>query len=243
MSSGHTYVNAPVTEALIDIRVERRPDIMADELKSVHASLRDTYPATHEMSEGMSELKADSTTSSTMRHVGYRLSGNDMHYVLQAQLHGLTISKLAPYTKWEDLLGETRRVWDIYRSATRPLGIRRLGVRYINRLDLPLPFHDFSEYLLTYPEVGRSLPQLLGGFVMQAIIPLAEQSGVAIINQSAAPTVKPNTAAIMLDIDVYRDVALSIDGNGIWDILEELRVQKNRFFEGCITDKTRELFK
>jgi len=43
------------------------------------------------------------------------------------------------------------------------------------------------------------------------------------------------------DLDVFKEGADMMD-DAVWELLETLRNRKNEFFEGCITDKARELF-
>jgi uncharacterized protein (TIGR04255 family) len=49
--------------------------------------------------------------------------------------------------------------------------ITRLVVRYINKIDIPLPVGDLKEYLRTFPEVSSDLPQGLSGYFLQLQIP------------------------------------------------------------------------
>jgi uncharacterized protein (TIGR04255 family) len=74
-------------------------------------------------------------------------------------LDGFAMSRLAPYENWNAVRDEARRLWDIYRSIAKPSKLIRLAVRYINRIDMPLPLGDFKDYLRTVPDVSPDLPQ------------------------------------------------------------------------------------
>jgi uncharacterized protein (TIGR04255 family) len=67
---------------------------------------------------------------------------------------GFSASKLAPYTDWHDLRTQARDLWAKYRKATDPVLITRLALRYINRIDIPLPISDLKEYMRTIPEIS-----------------------------------------------------------------------------------------
>jgi uncharacterized protein (TIGR04255 family) len=69
-------------------------------------------------------------------------------------------------------------------SVTKPKLINRLALRYVNRLDLPLPVGDLKYYLRTVPEVSPDLPQGLSGYFMQLQIPQEDISAILILNQA-----------------------------------------------------------
>jgi uncharacterized protein (TIGR04255 family) len=114
-------------------------------------------------------------------------------------------------------------------------------VRYVNRLDLPLPLKDFKDYLKIVPEVGPDLPQGLSGFLMQVHIPILEMQGTAIVTETLIPPSRLDVVSVVLDITLARNHDLPLDDAAIWELFEDLRKHKNAVFEGCITDRTREM--
>jgi uncharacterized protein (TIGR04255 family) len=115
-------------------------------------------------------------------------------------------------------------------------------VRYINRIDIPLPLNDFKDYLRTVPEVSPDLPQGLSGYLMQLVMPL-EDKAIAVITETLIPPPSPNFISIVLDIDVSVPDIMPSDSNVIWETLEKLRGKKNLVFNACLTAKAKELFK
>ena len=113
----------------------------------------------------------------------------------------------------------------------------------MNRLDIPLPLQDFSTYLRTAPQLSADLPQGLSGYFMQLQLPMPEIQGACVINQTIIePPARPETVAVVLDIDVFRTSGVATDETHLWEQLEQLRREKNRVFESCITDEARRLF-
>jgi uncharacterized protein (TIGR04255 family) len=47
---------------------------------------------------------------------------------------------------------------------------------------------------------------------------------------------------VILDLDVFKEAPEFASDEQVWEMLEVLRERKNKYFEGCITDKTRALF-
>lgn len=62
------------------------------------------------------------------------------------------------------------------------------------------------------------------------------------VNSCQVPSPIIRTASFLLDIDIYRCANLPQENEEIWALLDRIRDQKNRIFEDCITDKSRELF-
>jgi uncharacterized protein (TIGR04255 family) len=238
------YDNAPITEAIIDLRVEVSSKINVADLKRVQASEENTYPTIAPMHETLNQfaLGPEAHATSTTQQIGFLLRSADEKQILQARMNGFTLSRLAPYQTWEKFRTEARRLWNIYRAVAEPSAVVRIAVRNINRLDIPLPVNDFSEYLRTFPEVSRDLPQGLSTYFMHLAMPLEEIKGQAMIIETIIPPVRPGIVSLVLDIDVSRTESLPADESGIWDLLEQIRNVKDNVFEGCITPKSRKLF-
>jgi len=244
MSSARHYPKAPITEAIIDLRVELPPGVGVSELEKAHVGQEADYPRIERanVAVGHMEVGKQVTTSASTRHVGYWFRSADGKQIYQSRLDGFTMSRLAPYGSWEPFRDEARRLWDVYRSVAKPVKAIRLAVRYINRLDIPLPLGDFKEYLRTVPEVSPDLPQGLAGYFMRLAIPQDDIKSMVLLNQTIIEPAAPNVVSIVLDIDIFRKVELPTEEEDVWSFFEKLHLRKNDVFEACITDKARELF-
>lgn len=245
MTLGTQYPHAPITEAIIDIQCVA--SCALEELANVNADEGSSYPYTENMqaARGQMVLSLDAApiASATSEALGFLHRSTDRLQIYQARKNGFTFSRLAEYTSWDEISKEARRLWDKYRQVAQPQGINRIAVRYVNRLDLPLPLQDFGVYLKTTPQLSSDLPQGLLGYFMQLSLPLPESHSICVINETIIePPVKPNTVPIVLDIDVFRLTELPASEADLWSQLELLRHEKNRVFEACITDEARRLF-
>ena len=81
------------------------------------------------------------------------------------------------------LRDDAKQLWLHYVDLARPVSVARIALRYINRIEIPLPFEDYKEYVLTIPEIAPGIPQGLAHFFMRLEIPYPEQF-MAIITQT-----------------------------------------------------------
>lgn len=245
MSSRH-YKRAPITEAIIDLRVEPRADLALDELAELHKGEEERYPKKEVTCEalGLMEFRPGVSASASASQVqtGYKFTSTHADYMWQSRRDGFTLSRLAPYESWQPFRDEARRLWASHRERTNPQEVLRLAVRYINRVDIPAPTVDLKEYFRTGPEVSPDLPQQLAGFFLQVRLPMESLHGTALINQTIIPPDREGVISVVLDIDVFRSEAVPAEESAIWDVFERLHACKNEIFEASITSKTRELF-
>ncbi len=117
-----------------------------------------------------------------------------------------------------------------------------MALRYINRIEIPLPIRDFKDYLLTIPQIAPNLPQALAHFIMRLVVPNPEIGATAVINvvmdQSSSAKFQP----IIFDIDVFKIMNHPGNSEEIWQDFDQLRIFKNEIFFNSITDRAKELF-
>jgi uncharacterized protein (TIGR04255 family) len=104
-----------------------------------------------------------------------------------------------------------------------------------------MPIRDFRDFIRFYPEVSADLSQDLAGFFLQVQVPQEDLGAMLILNEAMVPPSGPGVVSVVLDIDVFKQ-GLKLESDGeVWSILEAFRLKKNLVFEGCITNRTREL--
>jgi uncharacterized protein (TIGR04255 family) len=238
---------APITEALLDLRAVLARDFDVKGLEDIHDAIRDLYPKKDERRVGEFELIVnpgeDPKALPKRKGIhGYFFKSADDKRIVQCMRDGFTLNWLKPYESWEGLRDEAKKLWSIYCQSARPTSVTRIALRYINRLDIPLPLRDFSDFLTAPPSVPAALPQGVISFLSRVVTHDPSTSANAVITQAMEALVTPEVAPIVLDIDVYREVALAAESNDIWAIFEQLRQLKNKVFFESVTENTLELF-
>jgi uncharacterized protein (TIGR04255 family) len=239
--------NAPITEALIDIRVKLHSEIDVKIIDSIYDSIKEQYPERLEqkITGAQFEFKAGDTGEIKPIEAkinGYRYISSDKKRIVQTMLDGFTFSWLHPYIKWENLRNEANRLWKFYADITSPESITRVALRYINNLNIPMPIEDYSDYLTAPPIVPEELPQGVGSFLTRVVIHEPSIDAHAIITQALDRIVDPKVAPVILDIDVFKLKTEGIEEKDAWETLEKLRNFKNKIFFSSISNKLKEMY-
>jgi len=245
MTTSTRYTKAPITEAVIDIHVEPSEMATLPNLDRYCTEQAGSYPskAPLKMAFGELTLEPELSSSAHSKQLGFVCTRADGKQIFQSLLNSFKMNVLAPYPGWEPFRDEARRLWNLYRVALQPRKITRIAVRYVNRLDLPMPVPEMKEYLRASPDVPPDLPQGLDGFLMQLIIRLADIKCTLQLQEARVAPPTPGVASIILDIDLFRTDDLPSDETAIWSVFEMLRARKNQVFEACVTDKYREMIR
>ncbi len=235
---------APIVEALIDIHVEPQLSHL-DELGPFEALARGEFPERKRVIQlqGNVDFSSDEpkVTSSPAEVKGYAFWTSDNRRVMQARLNGFSLSHLAPYDRWSALRDDAKAWWKQFCSTTKSAEVKRYAVRYVNRVDLPLPMKDFGDYLRTLPRVAEGLPQSLSGIFMRLVIPF-QDANVVVTQAIDEAGVTPDKIPIILDIDVFQTGSVPVDGDELWQKLETLRQIKNDVFFSSLTPTAWRLF-
>jgi uncharacterized protein (TIGR04255 family) len=243
----HTHLDrAPIVEALVDFRVEPEfPSLqMLEPFQRVAAP---DFPDQKRVlfvtsNVDLRDQNAPKITTAAPDTKGYAFWTADKRRVVQARVNGFSFSHIGPYDRWESLRDDAKRWWRTYRETTRPERVTRCAVRFINRMELPLPMGDLGDYLKTAPQIADELPQMLAGLFMRLVVPFPP--AMAIIVQAVDDAgVTPQTLPVILDIDVFVEGAFDPSGEELWSRLEGLRTIKNEVFFKSLTPKAVDLFR
>ncbi len=236
--------NAPISEALIDIRVKLPSSVDLSTLASVHSSFASDYPEKRERIRGETKIDLKTMKTDTTSTVdGYVFTSSDGKQLVQIRLDGFTFNRLKPYESWEKQKEEAYRLWQISRDSCDPDLITRGALRCINRLDIPLPIRDFGDYLTAPPIIPQNLPQELSSFLTRNVVREAAHEFIAIISQSLESVSSSKTVTIILDVDVFKETQFAPNATDVWETIDRLRGFKNKIFFESVTEKTLEPYK
>lgn len=246
--------HAPIIEAVFEFYCELPPGQTHDGWEAaLKARFGDQYPQTHAnfIQEFQVNVPAGPETLpiGALRQGihGYRHLSADGRQLVQSRLDGFFFNRLAPYTSFDDYLPEALRCWSLYREVAQPVIVRQVGLRYINRLPLPL-----SEGKLTLADYLRHPPKIVtpsekyaftfSGFVHQHQMVEPKTQSVATVVLASQP-LEADRLPVILEIAVTRASDLNPADLGAFGVaLQSLRDLKNHVFENTLTPKCLTLF-
>ena len=236
---------APITEAVIDFRANMPAEFNFNAFAGLGNVLGAGYGSPKDinlMEFGVEQAPGKKPESRQIDHgrIGFRYDSADRKQIAQFRKDGFTFSRLAPYTRWEEVFGEASRLYRAYVEMCEPEEVTRTAVRYINRLVLPgEDIGDLSRFLTAPPNVPKDVPVHLTGFLTRVQIQDPETLIFGTLTQSIQPgSAESGKIPLILDLDIYESGAQSPNPDVILPRFEALRALKNRYFFASITEKT-----
>jgi len=240
------YKQPPITEAVIEIRFahpheKSKIEKFIKKIKGTYADYQKSI--SYKLDIDISNIQQNEPKAKAIQQLVHRFSSEDMTQQLLLNESSFVVSQLAPYCGWNDFIGRFIRDWKVWKKCLGFNEIKQIGVRYINRLDIPVPEPtiDSSQYVNIYPEI----PEILGpnsSYAIQATIPIDELKSVLALNSAVVASPLLDHMSLVIDQDIVKTVELPQNDESIYSFLNEVHTKKNSVFESCITDKARELF-
>jgi len=174
-----------------------------------------------------------------------RFHSADERHLAQFNRDGFVFSRLPPYQNWEQLRTEAMRLWRMHTELARPTEAQRVGLRYINRIVLPMQEVRFEDYIQPHAEPPRGLDLPFHGFFHQDILAVPDYAYAITVVRTIQPPQDPRAQGLglILDIDVFTTQPVELREGVLEARLAEMRWLKNKVFFGSITQKALETFR
>jgi uncharacterized protein (TIGR04255 family) len=158
--------------------------------------------------------------------------------------HLLSVHILRPYEGWfEDFRPRLERALALYRRVVGDEPVRRIGLRYINRIVVTEPQINIGDYFRFQPVGPPDWPTDVGALSIAAQFRYGEKPvEMRVLFATEQPAQDPGVGFV-LDLDLYRS----------WDHeplpvsqalreVDDMRALERTAFESVLTDKTRAMF-
>lgn len=232
------YQKPPITEAVIDFRFAR--PITSRLLTKASKPIKKRFPHL-EQNVSLGIALGHSQMQVTQSAAGYKASGDDSLDIVLLQPNNLTNSRLAPYNGWKSFQQRSKEVWSEVCKSIGKNQIGRIGLRYINRLDIPDGRIKLDEWINIGVGIPNNITDDLNEFSLRVAGSSKNNAKFVIgCNNIKSPLI--GFASIILDIDVFVDKEIPSKNADMWKAVEKLRSIKNEIFESCITEKMRAQF-
>ncbi|MGH7601649.1 MAG: TIGR04255 family protein, partial [bacterium] len=214
----------PLLEAVCEFKFQPHsswnpavPDLIYEKVKT-------QFPQREAMNGLSEEAPAPSAKTKFRRADGSAL--------LQVSPKLLAINQLRPYSSWLQFKKTILEAYAIYRELVHPAGLTRLGLRYINQIEIPETKIEIGRYLRGCPEGYHKL------FLSTEFPFETEQENLAMI-LAHVPHDEGDFSHFFLDLDYG---AFPMATEEISPVLERAHERIEQTFEASLTDETRRLF-
>ena len=240
------YQRPPITEAVIGITFSSPMD--AQQLASINKAFQKHYPhkqdvSTFDFSVEINTKNSGENKANFKPTIGHRLSTDDQTQLVVLWPNSISLSQLAPYQGWGNFIGRFNRDWGALKKILGFQPISRIGVRYINRIDLPAaePIIEHENFLNIYPKVPDILNPL-DAYALQASVTLKDINCRLTINSASVPSPLLHHVSFVIDTDIFSDLNPPQSDSDLIVLLNKIRTKKNQVFEACISQPARSLF-
>lgn len=238
------FKNPPIVEAVIAFQVAALPESVIDDFQAgadtlVSAGYKQPEPLTkHEVQ--IQFQGADSSFGGKGTPHGLKFTSEDGQHVVQFNREGFVFSRIGHYDSWDPFRDECRKLWEIYSALIGTDDIYGYGVRYINKLYIPLG-GNAEEYISVFPHLPEGIPSEMSECFMRLALPIAVPRGRLIHQQILLPPDRAGFSSLLLDND-FQFPALGLKPLEVWDQLEQVRYVKDDYFEKFVTPKMQATF-
>lgn len=242
MSGDLKLRNPPIVEAVVDIDCDLPPPTELRQLeKRAKELLQDKYPISQwRHTEG----EYHSERGRPRQILVLQFLTADEKQIVQIRSTGYSFNRLKPYSSLDDYLPEIERTWALFRRIAHPVQIRKIGLRYINRLLLPTTDGavELNDYLRTAPHLPDEDTLRFLGFLNQHLA--VDLTTGNLVNMTLLMEEREgDRQPIILDIETSDVHPRSPDE---WPKIREailvLRGLKNRVFKRTLTETCLNLF-
>ncbi|MEW6157038.1 MAG: TIGR04255 family protein [Verrucomicrobiota bacterium] len=243
VASVKKYANPPIQEAICEIHFERTQPMTPGDFEVIQPVWFSNYPQQEIVAEKSFEFEFSvQQVNAHSKEIGHKLIARsaDGKHLSQLGPRFLAVNRLGPYIGWEEeFRGTILARWQEVQTSYAFTAINRIGLRYINKIDIEQNPLDWSEWFAVPLPIPAAIPNRGGHFqshFRQSIGPDIE----AILNFGVLSPHSPGWTSVLLDIDViWKGTA---PAQQIDEFLEHVHQPHRSIFEGYLLDRCRNLF-
>ncbi len=240
------YNNSPIVEAVCEFRFDPEPEWDLTIPGLVYERLKDDFPERRVRGDFPVEIQErfGQEIVKQMERMAplMQFYSGDESALVQIGQHLLGISHLRPYSTWEQFQKMIRKALEAYQEVANPTTLQRLGLRYINRIDIAETAINLEDYFNIYPNVPNLNDERpMSGWLQRVEIPFVDVNALLTIHVGSIKQQGHDGSSYMLDLDFSTQNELPVIDR-VFEWLDNAHEQIEDMFESSITDQTRKLF-
>lgn len=213
-------------------------------------ALRDDYPKEPE-AQSVIQAEISQPAGSEGITAGFQLrqgpqqmvfSNADGSRLLMASPNSISVHGLPPYEGWEALSNRLfHSVGRIGLLLPKDIRAAAIGLRYINRIQIPETEVQFQDWLTIAFALPPSFPQRLSAFMDRAEVLYPDNTSKLSFTWASVES-PPGTSSFIVDLDLTAENEPHATIEEAKHILSDLKHKETAAFEGLLKDRLREQF-
>ena len=238
------YKNPPISEVVCEFQFG--PDSPWDFTIPglVYEKVRATFPKRSQVARVTMGISADQGTIG--QQIGtlpvMRFSSEDEKVLIQVGPHLLSVHHLKPYSSWERFLPFIEESFKAYCEVATPKSIHRIGLRYVNSIQITGQNINLEDYFEFRPYIGPNLPTTIGPFMMAVQLPFEGSRDTLNLQLASLAGISSDVANIILDLDYFLAKPNEVELDKISAWINNAHKQVGDTFNACITDRLEQTF-
>ncbi|HWP93153.1 MAG TPA: TIGR04255 family protein [Thermodesulfobacteriota bacterium] len=238
------YLNPPIIEAVCEFRLSSNskwdltiPGLIYERVRNEFPNKEQRLVQEVEITQGPQGVQQQIRSSERVLFLT-----NDRKTFIQVGPQLLAINCLKPYPTWEGFKPLIEKAFNALIKTVNVDKLQRIGLRYINRIEISSPSINLDDYFEFRPFLGKSLPQDMASFIVQCSLVFFDGRDSCKVQLTNALPEKPENLGFLLDLDYFlaHPQTVSVDEAIEW--VEGAHQKVEEIFEGCITQSLREIF-
>ena len=248
------YQNPPIREAVCEFRYQEGTHWDWAAPGQIYAALASEFPRRLpiEQGNGSPNVQLSQVSPPVLQQLVLRLGfqgearfwrESDESGHIAVSPYRLGVHHRKPYPSWKgfsEIIGKCAKA---YQEVLKPTKVQRIGLRYINDINLGRGTVELEDFFDFYPFVGHTISQNLSRF--QCMIQINFEDARDSLTLQIMRTRQPEggNAQVTLDLDYFLVQPDSIELSETTEWLETAHSNLESVFEGCLKDSARELFR
>ncbi len=243
---GRLYENPPLVEALCEFRFLTTQEWDLTLPGIFYQEIKRELPRKQE--QNAFELQVKPGRSIDMPEIGgtvqprVQFLSDDETRLVQLGPGMLSVNQLQPYGKWHDFKARILHTVESYYRVAAPSALARIGLRYINRVDIPAE-RPVSRYFVYRPHLPEDIRQEPKNILLRTEIEHKQSNGILLYTLASTPSEKDHVHSLLYDLDFVTLDAADLGLGGISEWIERAHSHIEAAFEAGISDELRATFK
>jgi uncharacterized protein (TIGR04255 family) len=256
MPEHRQYRKPPIQEALCEIRFSPGPAWNLTIPGRFYESVKRSYPeppkervnlqlagmeVEHDPNRLPGAPRSSPALTMSQSEVRVQFSADENRRQVAVGPDVLSVHDLHPYSGWHQVRPRIEQALQTYRQIAEPIGVKRIGLRYINLITLPGGNLNLDDYFVPLIGIPAALPIDMTGFLAR-VESVYENRRIRLLLTFGSAKADPGFSGFILDLDtIYQEAADNLELDNVMSVVDDLHEREHEAFEALITEKTREV--